>query len=976
MKKKGIAALVSTGVLAGVAAVSSVGVAMSQGKNNSGDLPENNQETPTNYTVRFDSRGGNLDGSSLETVTSGGQVSAPEVTRNGYEFLGWYSDENCTVSFDFNQPLEGSITLYAKWGIKHTVEFNTLGGSTVEAARVADGNSVTEPTTPTKDGHTFRGWYTDENCTDGNEYNFDDEVTGDLTLYAKWEINHYTVTFNVMEGDVDVPAASVVYRGTVNNPTPTYEGYTFKGWYSNPGRTQLYDFDSLIIGDIELYAKWEINKYNVTFDSRQGSTVNAQTITHGATAAVPQDSTRDNCTFMGWYADLNDAEPYDFSTPVTDNLTLYAKWNITVAFDSMEGTGVSSQNIVDGDTVIEPNTTREGYTFQAWCTDAECQNVYDFATAVRNPMTLYAKWQINTYDVAFETNCNSSIATQHIDYLNTVEQPTVNRDGCTLIGWYTDAGFQNEFNFATGITDDITLYAKWSINVVYNTCGGNEIATAQVVQGNTANNVTPTFTGCQFMGWYTDADYQTAYNFNTPVTQPITLYAKWSHEFTAINGGYKLTNYCGTQSSVSIPSTYNGQPVTTIGANVFANNTTMQTINIPNSITTIEAGALAGCTGLTVLNIPASVTTMGANVFNDCTNLAKIHSAVETQPDGWDADWLGKCTVEVTFGGVCNPADYTMNGTQIKKYNGSDENIIIPDGVTAIGSGAFGDCTNLISVTIPDSVKTISDSAFMNCTHLMFVNISDGVTTIGNQAFQGCTGLTEINIPDTVTSIGYYVFKECTNLTSITIPDGVTTIGECAFAQCTSLVSVNIEGQVSTIGNSAFSGCSSLVSIILPNSVAVIGSSAFAQCTSLTSINIPDNVTEIQQDTFYFCTNLISITIPNGVTTIHGSAFWGCTSLISINIPSSVVNIYREAFRGCTSLTSVVIPNNVTSVGQGVFKGCTNLKAIYIEASNIKYVSSFPGWWSSWSEGWYGRLYKGLNVTWQYDANGNPELIE
>ncbi len=921
MKKKGIAALVSTGVLAGVAAVSSVGVAMSQGKNNSGDLTENNQETPTNYTVRFDTRGGNLLGTDSETVTSGGQVSAPEVTRNGYEFLGWYSDENCTVPFDFNQPLTGSITLYAKWGIKHTVEFNTLGGSTVETARVADGSSVTEPTTiPTKDGHTFRGWYTDENCTDGNEYNFDNEVTGDLTLYAKWEINHYTVTFNVMEGDVDVPAASVVYRGTVNNPTPTYEGYTFKGWYSNPGRTQLYDFDSLIIGDIELYAKWEINKYNVTFDSRQGSTVNAQTITHGATAAVPQNSTRDNCNFMGWYADLNDAEPYDFSTPVTDNLTLYAKWNINVTFDAMDGTAVNAQTIIDGGTVTEPSTERTGYTFQGWCTDDACQNAYNFATAVRNPMTLYAKWQINTYDVAFETNGGSAAATQHIDYLHTAEQPTVNRDGCTLLGWYTDAGFQNEFNFATGITGDITLYAKWSINVVYNTCGGNEIATAQVVQGNTANNVTPTFTGCQFMGWYTDADYQTAYNFSTPVTQPITLYAKWSHEFTAINGGYKLTNYCGTQASVSIPSTYNGQPVTTIAANVFANNTTMQTINIPNSITTIEAGALAGCTGLTVLTIPASVETMGANVFNDCTNLANIYCIAETQPDGWDDAWLGNCTANVYHDLVCNPADYTISNGVLAKYNGTDARIVIPDGVTVIGEIAFRNCTTLTSVTIPSTVTSIGKGVFQNCTNLTSIVIPESVTSIGANAFIN-TGLTSIVIPESVTSIGQSVFDSCSQLESAILPEGITSISYALFAYCRKLSSVNIPESVTSIGDFAFN-TTAVTSVIIPRNVTSIGAHAFAN---------------------------------NG-------------RLISISIPNSVTSIGEGAFTNCTGLTSIVIPESVTYIGSNAFSNWYNTQTIYVESTE------------DFSSGWRGycdaKVYLGLGVTWQYDANGNPEPIE
>ena len=105
----------------------------------------------------------------------------------------------------------------------------------------------------------------------------------------------------------------------------------------------------------------------------------------------------------------------------------------------------------------------------------------------------------------------------------------------------------------------------------------------------------------------------------------------------------------------------------------------------------------------------------------------------------------------------------------LKKYTGKDKDVVIPDGVTRIGNGAFEDCKSLTSVTIPD-----------------------GVTKIDEYAFRGCENLTSITIPDSVTSIGECAFENCTSLTSITIPDSVISIGERAFEDCTSLTSIKI----------------------------------------------------------------------------------------------------------------------------------------------------------------------------------------
>jgi uncharacterized repeat protein (TIGR02543 family) len=146
--------------------------------------------TVTNYTVTFDPNGGTGGPAEAQTVANNGTATEPKgadiPTRAGYEFRGWSPAGDSTVLYNFSTPVTGSITLYAVWAkISYTVTFDSNGGSTVAAQNVGHGDKATEPTpAPTKTGHAFGGWYRDAALTAG--YSFNDAVTGNLTLYAKW----------------------------------------------------------------------------------------------------------------------------------------------------------------------------------------------------------------------------------------------------------------------------------------------------------------------------------------------------------------------------------------------------------------------------------------------------------------------------------------------------------------------------------------------------------------------------------------------------------------------------------------------------------------------------------------------------------------------------------------------------------------------------------------------------------------------
>lgn len=355
-------------------------------------------ETVT-HTVTFDTG----DGTPVDpqTVNHGEQAIDPGTpTRDGYAFTGWLLDGE---PYDFATPVTGDVTLVAGWKetpdptpVTHTVTLDAGNGSQPVRVMVVDGEPVGRPADPTRDGYAFKGW-----TLDGQPYDFAQPVTGDITLTAQWEKPaEYTVTFDT-QGGTPVASQTVTENGTVTRPSdPTRDGYTFKGWTLDG---QPYDFGTPVTGNLTLTAVWEENTppapvmHKVTVKPNNGSNPTVYEVEDGQPFTQPADPTRDGYTFNGWTLD---GEPYDFSQPVTGDITLEAQWEKsetpapvthTVKFRTNGGSSIPMQTVEDGRTVGRPtDPTRPGHTFAGWLLDGR---PYDFSTPVTGDIILDAAWE-------------------------------------------------------------------------------------------------------------------------------------------------------------------------------------------------------------------------------------------------------------------------------------------------------------------------------------------------------------------------------------------------------------------------------------------------------------------------------------------------------------------------------------------------------------------------------------------------------
>lgn len=405
-------------------------------------------------------------------------ISNNSITLNGDLF---------TVGQKFNVTIvsEGyKDVLVTDQVVGYTVTFASNGGDPVPA-QIVDRNA-TKPVDPTKVDYKFYGWYMDQNLT--IPYDFDTIVTKPITLYAKYALAGSVVTAdttdNVLGNDMvlefsdkdwanaitDIKLNGSAVDGSKYSVDKVNRTITLDKSLFTRTRDYTITIKATDYADVTVVQK-VVNGYNVHFVLPSDAPAEVKEGTKDQIVARRITAPTVYGYDLAWFVDEACTIPWDFTSSIYSAKTLYGKWSLhkfTVMFNTQDGGLVETKAAEFNTLIAEPTKpTRSGYTFVGWYKDAAGQNAWNFATdKVTADTVLYAKWNINSYTVSFNSQGGSTVDSKTANYNTTLGEPTApTRKGYTFAGWYKDATGQVAWNFETDkVTNNVTLYAKWLLN--------------------------------------------------------------------------------------------------------------------------------------------------------------------------------------------------------------------------------------------------------------------------------------------------------------------------------------------------------------------------------------------------------------------------------------------------------------------------------------------------------------------------------
>ncbi|MBQ7164763.1 MAG: InlB B-repeat-containing protein, partial [Clostridia bacterium] len=427
-----------------------------------------------------------------QSVPEGSKAADPgEMIADGYYFRGWYKEAAGTNAFDFSSAITDKTVIYAKWSkSSYKVTFKFNNGSSDEVKYVAQGGKAEAPAEPARENYSFGGWFADADAT--VPFDFGADITEETTIYAGWNKTAATLVFNynyvgAPESKTYVVKLDEVF-GKLDEIETVRERYEFVGWFTDKtcSPENEVDFSSVITGDITVYAKWVKSEYEIEYKANGGVFANEKisvSIVYNVNdQLVPPEANpvRTGYDFTGWYiTETASGEPFDFTAAVKDDMSLFAGWalhvytltfnyNYTGAPETVEMQAGYNTSV----TLAEP--TREGYDFGGWYENAEgTGNEFivggETPTLVTKDADLYANWiqkavQVQNWTVTFSFNLPDVSDPYHTstvkDNTSVTKPADPVKEGYYFGGWYSDAACTTEYNFASRIKDNVTIYAQ------------------------------------------------------------------------------------------------------------------------------------------------------------------------------------------------------------------------------------------------------------------------------------------------------------------------------------------------------------------------------------------------------------------------------------------------------------------------------------------------------------------------------------
>ena len=284
---------------------------------------------------------------------------------------------------------------------------------------------------------------------------------------------------------------------------------------------------------------------------------------------------------------------------------------------------------------------------------------------------------------------------------------------------------------------------------------------------------------------------------------------------------------CTSLESFVVPDT-----IETVGAELFKGCTSLRSVVLPERITVIPDGFLEGCASITSFKIPDNTTTIGANAFKG-TSIETINIPDTITKIGERAFYECKNLKEIKI-----PSSVETIHQEAFYSCSALEKLTIEEGVISLRDRAFSYCRSIKKIELPSTLILDNIGCFAYCFSLEEINIPSGTTILNESLFEGCQSLKAVDIPDGVKTIGKRAFIGCMSLKKIDMTDTVTSCGESCFAGCYDLEEINLSQNVNCISKRQFYACHSLKRIRIPKTAQRIYSDAFYDCVLLRDVYI------------------------------------------------------------------------------------------------------------------------------------------
>ncbi|MCR5522082.1 MAG: InlB B-repeat-containing protein, partial [Clostridia bacterium] len=255
---------------------------------------------------------------------------------------------------------------------RHNISFND--GTNTTTDELYYGDDINKPDDPEKEGYTFEGWSEDGETVVDVEESVPDR---DIEYIAVWSINSYTITFKYGEVNDNAEYKTIIKefgKEIEEVADPEFTGYTFDGWDTDIP-------DTMPAQDITITALWTVIEHTVRFETNGGTPIDSIKVSHGEKADKPEAPQKQDFIFTGWYTDEELKKPFDFNTPVTDNITLYAKWSSVIEFGSYPQSQVTSESILSE---LNAMLTEDSWVSYGYYTGGEASDFMKYADVEYN----------------------------------------------------------------------------------------------------------------------------------------------------------------------------------------------------------------------------------------------------------------------------------------------------------------------------------------------------------------------------------------------------------------------------------------------------------------------------------------------------------------------------------------------------------------------------------------------------------------